>query len=251
MGLAWDDFDGNGHPDLFVTNYELEDNSLYNGLGSGLFQHATMTAGLSGQGRLDVRFGTGSIDFNHDQWPDLFSLSGHVKYHSPRSPFRQRPVLYRNDAGRRFANATERGGAYFRMSHVGRGCAIADLNGDGGQDLVVVDLSDSVQILHSAHPPRHWLRLALQPRGGDPQGIGASVTIATTSRSIHWSPQRGAGFASHSPCEWHGAVSDNELVTVTVRWPSRHVERFTGLTANQRHLLREGTGDAAPSSTDR
>ncbi|HET6423130.1 MAG TPA: CRTAC1 family protein [Planctomycetaceae bacterium] len=251
MGLAWDDFDGNGHADLFVTNFELEDNSLYSGLGNGVFRHATMSSGLAGQGRMDVRFGTGSIDFNHDQWPDLFALSGHVVYHSPRSPFRQKPALYLNESGRRFRTVTDQGGDYFRDVHGGRGCAVADLNGDGSQDLIVVDLSDAVQILASAQPPQAWVNLALETRGGDSDGVGATVTISTQQRQIHWSPQRGAGFMSHSPCEWHGALPENEVVRATVSWPSRRVEEFPDLAANRRHLLREGTGHALPPAVER
>lgn len=251
MGLAWDDFDGDGHSDLFVTNFELEDNSLYRGLGEGLFQHATVASGMSGQGRLDVRFGSGSIDFDHDGWPDLFALSGHVVYHSLRSPFLQRPSLYRNEAGKRFRNVSERGGSYFRSVHCGRGCAVIDLNNDGGQDLVLVDLLDSVQVLQSTRSPAHWIRISLSPKAGDPMGIGARVAIPTGHRTVLWSPQRGAGFASHSPCEWHGTLLTSDAVEVTVTWPSRRTERFGPLAADRRHHLREGTGHAAAPISSR
>ncbi len=72
MGLDATDVDGDGRPELAVTNFELEDNDLYRNLGGGQFEHATAHFGLAGIGRAYVRFGTGLYDFNGDNWPDWY-----------------------------------------------------------------------------------------------------------------------------------------------------------------------------------
>lgn len=46
MGVDAADYNGDGLPDLWVVNYELEDNPLYRNRGHGHFSHATVQAGL-------------------------------------------------------------------------------------------------------------------------------------------------------------------------------------------------------------
>jgi hypothetical protein len=46
MGTDCADVDGNGLPDIFVTNFSEELNTLYQNRGDGLFEDATVTAGL-------------------------------------------------------------------------------------------------------------------------------------------------------------------------------------------------------------
>ena len=47
MGVDAEDVDGDGRPDLFVTNYWNEPNSLYMNLGDGMFEDRTPTSGMS------------------------------------------------------------------------------------------------------------------------------------------------------------------------------------------------------------
>ena len=46
MGVDCGDVDGNGFPDLFVTNFSEELNTLYSNLGEGLFEDVATKAGL-------------------------------------------------------------------------------------------------------------------------------------------------------------------------------------------------------------
>jgi hypothetical protein len=142
MGVDAGDYDGDGRPDLFVTNYELEDNSLYQNQGQGLFSHATVRSGLGGAGRPFVGFGTGFADFDLDGWLDLFAINGHVLYETGRSSYLQPSLLFRNEpsgSSRRFRDVTrEEGGAWFKGRYAGRGASVADLDNDGDLDLIVV-----------------------------------------------------------------------------------------------------------------
>ena len=47
MGVDCADFDGNGYPDIIVTNFEDELNALFKNLGDGTFQDVGATAGLA------------------------------------------------------------------------------------------------------------------------------------------------------------------------------------------------------------
>jgi hypothetical protein len=52
MGVDFGDANGDGHPDIFVTNFSHETNTLYLGSDNGLFTDSTGEVGLSGPGRL-------------------------------------------------------------------------------------------------------------------------------------------------------------------------------------------------------
>src|SRR4029077_14461068 len=76
MGVDVGDYDGDGRPDIWVTNFENEDNALYRNLGNGGFAYATGRVGLAGQSRLYVGFGTALADFDGDGWLDIFVANG-------------------------------------------------------------------------------------------------------------------------------------------------------------------------------
>lgn len=240
MGIAWGDVTGDGLGDLLVTNFELEDSSLYENLGGGLFAHATAKRGLAGVGRLDVGFGTGFVDFDGDDRLDLFVLNGHVVYRSRQSPFAQYPLLLKNDSTGRFRNVSKAGGTLFRRAGSSRGAAWGDLDNDGGIDLVVTDLEDRTRVLRNrtsagrAAPDR--ATVSLFPRGGDADGIGARIRWSGTAGDVWGHPSRGSGWCSHSPALWRVPSE------VNVEWSSGRTERFTGLTPGSRVRLREGAG---------
>ena len=62
MGVDCADYDGNGLPDLYVTNFSEELNTLYQNRGEGLFEDVSTKAGL-GSGFGPLGFGTKLFDF--------------------------------------------------------------------------------------------------------------------------------------------------------------------------------------------
>src|SRR6185503_7300179 len=57
MGVDCGDVDGDGFPELFVTNFAEELNTLYGNHGDGVFEDLTVKAGL-GSGFIPLGFGT-------------------------------------------------------------------------------------------------------------------------------------------------------------------------------------------------
>ncbi len=244
MGTDIADFDGDGRPDIWVTNFEREDNALYRSLDNGMFLHATAVAGLSGVSRMLVGFGTAMTDFDGDGWPDLFVLNGNPIYSLAESPFKQKPQLFRNLGGR-FTDVTDKGGTFFRDVHSGRGSAVADFDDDGALDIVAIPMNDPVQILRNRKSPENFIRVQLAPRNGEPDATGATVSADFQGRMLTRFAVRGTGFFSQSDSRMIFPLAPElETAEITVSWPARDREIFRGLTVRKTHLLIEGQGEA-------
>ena len=143
MGLALADFDRDGDPDLAVTNFDVETNTLYRnaGLESGmLFEDVSATSGFGQPSFNLLGFGILAGDFDLDGATDVHVANGHI-FASPRrdnTEHRQRNLLLRGLAGDgagRFVEA--RCDWTDRAPLVSRGAALADFDNDGDADMVV------------------------------------------------------------------------------------------------------------------
>jgi hypothetical protein len=251
MGIDVGDYDGDGRPDLWVTNFENEDNALYRNLEEGSFAYATVSTGLAGQSRRYVGFGTALADFDGDGWLDIFVANGHVFVHGRQSPYRQPAQLFRNVAARgserRFENVSPRGGSYFRATHVGRGAAVGDLDDDGAPDLVISHQNEPVAVLRNRQRPAHFLRVLLRGMRCHPQAIGARVSIDLGGREVTRFVVSGAGYFSHFDQRVLFPVATDAPRDVTVHWPGGGREVFPALAVDQTHELVEGHGTVSGS----
>ena len=78
MGIAWGDYDNDGHPDLLATHFADEYNTLYRNEGDGIFADVSAEADLGRAGWAHVGFGAGFFDYDHDGDLDLLVANGHV-----------------------------------------------------------------------------------------------------------------------------------------------------------------------------
>ena len=253
MGVDVADYNGDGFPDIFVTNFEFEDNSLYRNDGTGLFVHASVVAGLSGRCRRYVGFGTVFADFDLDGWQDLVISNGHVQYHRP--PLRQPAVLFQNQNGKRFRDVSEAAGPYFSIPHIGRGVAAGDLDNDGAIDLVIVHQNDPVSILRNRLQVPDWFGVELKGQTSNPDAIGATVTAMFPRQSLTRFVTGGGSYLSCCDPRIVFPLRDpalensddpqngNPAPSIVVRWPDARSERFTGLRPHRYNLLTEGTGE--------
>src|SRR5208283_792136 len=83
LGCVWGDYDNDGFPDLFVTQYGR--NVLYHNNGDGTFTDVTEKAGVAGL-EFGTRFHSAAVffDYDRDGFLDLY-VGGYVEY-GPDSP---------------------------------------------------------------------------------------------------------------------------------------------------------------------
>ncbi len=249
MGVDCADVNGDSRADLWVTNFEMEDNSLYLNEGEGQFRHSTVGLQLAGVGRPQVKFGTGLRDFDGDGWLDLFFVCGHVRYRRGLQPFLQPSVLCRNRQGAGFVDITPQGGMWFRTQHAARGTATGDLNGDGGLDLVVSSLTESLALLYNQRPAENWLRIRLVGTRSSRTPIGCRLSLSAFGRECVRNVTSGSGYLSHSEDCLFLAVEPNRLkVDATVMWPSGRLEVYSELPTLSESVLVEGQGQVSAQS---
>jgi hypothetical protein len=145
MGVAVGDYDNDGYPDLFVTNYGK--NILYHNNGDGTFTDVTSKAGLAGGG---WSVSAGFFDFDNDGHLDLFVTrymewdadhnkicGGDWHTYCPPGVFPATTcLLYRNRGDGTFEDVSERSGIAAKKGRA-LGVSFADYDGDGFTDIFV------------------------------------------------------------------------------------------------------------------
>ena len=253
MGIDWGEF-APGRWAAVVANYANEPLTLLEKDRTQLaFSDAALSAGLAGPSRAALKFGTFFFDYDNDGRLDLFVCNGHIEPDiasiQSSQAHAQPPQLYWNtgDAECYFERVpAARAGADLFEPMVGRGCAFADLDGDGDLDLVMVANGGGVRILRNDAPKTNRsVRLDLRGDGvkSNRSAIGAVVTVEAGGQTITRQITGGRGYLSQSELVLTvGIGTAARADTVTVRWPGRAAgtETWTNLDAGPPHVLKQG-----------
>ena len=247
MGIDAADFDHDGDFDVVVVNFEGQTDSFHRNEGS-YFLDATSRLGLGVGSRRFTRFGVLLADFDNDGTVDMYQANGKVDgvAASDEDPFAEPNLLFRGDAegeGFRFVQVVPQGGVSPPLVHTSRSAALADLDNDGGLDIVVVNKDSNVYVLQNVtHTENSWFRVRPVLKANQP-AIGAVVTITHGERvQTGLAKTSGSYLSSNDPTVHFGLGRIDTVDKVEIRWLDGLVEQFGTFDANQEALLIRGTG---------
>jgi hypothetical protein len=159
LGVAIEDFDRDGWPDIFVANDSFPQ-QLFRNNHNGTFSEVAVTLGIgyNDDGETFAGMGTDFADYDNDGWPDIFV----------NSLANQRYALFHNDKGRAFSYVSQTSGiAGVSLLHSGWGAGFADFDNDGWKDLFVAQghVLDNIELTQPSVRYREPLLMLRNNRG--------------------------------------------------------------------------------------
>ena len=244
MGVAAGDADGDGHLDLFVTNFTEESNTFYRQYSGGLFVDETHAAGLAESSFAMLGFGTQFLDADLDGNLDLILTNGNVDdYRATGLMYHMPPQFFRNVGAARFVEVpAETLGPFFQRNYLGRGFARLDWNRDGRDDVVISHIEAPAALLqNSTRNAGNFLSVQLCGVESNRDAIGTIASLQAGGRTLVSQLTAGSGYQASNEMRLvfglGAAMMSEEL---QIRWPSGLVQELGEIPANTEILVIEG-----------
>ena len=243
MGVAFEDYDNDGWPDIFIGDLANQKYALYRNV-KGAFRYVSNITGIARMTMPHSGWGTGFIDYDNDGWKDLFVAQSHVmdniQYFQGNVRYLEPLMLLRNVQGR-FEDVSARSGAPFQTVQAARGTAFGDLDNDGQIDMVVSCLDGKAMLLRNQGSSNHWLTINTIGTVSNRDGIGARLHIVGESGANQYATvSTGGSYFSASDKRVHfGLGRDRSVRSLEIAWPSGTVQTLHDLAVDRIMTVRE------------
>jgi enediyne biosynthesis protein E4 len=250
MGIDFQDFNGDGLPDLVITNLANQKYALYSNNGDGSFTYDSYMTGIGGMTLLHSGWGIHFLDYDNDGRKDLLVAQGHdldtIQLNYPQLRYKE-PMLLAHNTGKGFVDVSSQSGDVFHQAWVGRGLAVGDIDNDGRIDAVVTTNDGPAYLLRNETPTsNHWITLTLVGHRSNHDGIGAEIKITTSLGAQYNIVSTAGSYLSSSDRRAHfGLGSDTNVKTIEIHWPSGIVQTLKDLPADQILKIDEPAGTPA------
>ena len=236
MGVASGDYNEDGLPDLVVTNLAGQGHAIFRSSGvdeSPTYQAAADEIDPPDFGLHHTGWGVSWADIDLDTDLDLVVSQGAIPVTDLISD-REQLQVFENTASQgrpgALTDVTASVDPAGDANLLGRGLAAADYDNDGDIDFAVGTIGGNVSLLRNTGAGGHWLLVAV-----DPATPGTMVTVIGAGGSHQQRElQAGASYLSSADPRAHfGLGTEDEVATVTVRWPDGTEAVRSTLSADQ------------------
>ncbi len=235
---------------IAVGNFANEPDSLYVSRGrTPAFSDDAVIEGIAAPTRAVLTFGLAFTDADLDGHIDLVQANGHlepdVSRFLPSQAFAQRGQLFLNTSRVRggaapvLAEMPRADGCALRSPWVGRALAVADLDGDGDEDIVMTQMSGPPAVLLNEQDSGHaWIAIDLKGPEGNPTAIGAEIELRACGQVQRRTVSGARSYQSAMPATaTFGLGACERIDEVKVRWPDGEVSVHTDLMPRRKVTL--------------
>jgi hypothetical protein len=239
MGVAEGDYNGDGLPDLFITNSRGQPHAAY--------QSTTLAKGETGytpemakfgkalDRKSTVGWGDAFVDLNNDSKPDLILANGAIPVTSLKKDTEPLQVLQAlGDA--KFQNASGIISQAGLPKIIGRGLAVADFNNDGRMDVAINTIGGPLVLLENTGKTGNWLEVSL---AGFHPGAIVTATLPNGQKLVQEIHAGSSYLSSEDPRVHLGLGAQTSVKLLTVRYPSGKAITLHNVRANR--ILAVGT----------
>ncbi len=243
MGIAAADLNQDGTINFYVTNFDLEHNTVYLSRGPVSWRDQTIQSELYDATVPMVGFGTQAIDFDNNGDHELVVVNGHVDHFigANGKVFYEQPAqLFQRNQQRHFESIGLRTDcSYFLGGHVGRGLWIIDANQDGNADVVATHQTEPTALLiNKTESPYSFATFKLVATRDSRSAVGSVVTIRFDDFEATYTLNSGDGFLCSNERIVHVGLGERTTpIDVTVTWLGGALQTWPSLPINRQWLL--------------
>ncbi len=233
MGIAEGDLNGDGRPDLFVTNSRGQPHAAYESeilkTGETGYRNVTAQIAKSLERTATVGWGDAFVDFGNSGNLDLILANGAIPVTNLKQDTEPLQLL-QGLGGGKFTLASGIIDPAGMPKIIGRGLAVADYANDGRMAVAINTIGGPLVLLQDTGPVGHWLEVSLK---GFQAGAVVTATLPDGRKLVQELHDGSSYLSSADPRAHFGLGGVTKVSNLTIRWPDGRRSHLANLPADR------------------